>query len=110
MSQLKCSSDKLNYDGDIVTKEIYLVRDKIYELKRYLLGRFLTIIDASISDQEQRKALKDITTQAVWDKEYFIADIEEVIIQFAEKNKIETVARKMHEIGVACEDYFSELV
>lgn len=33
---------------------------------RYLSGKILTIIDASIADQEQRKAMKDIATQAIW--------------------------------------------
>lgn len=31
-----------------------------------LVGRMLTVVDASISDQEQRKALKDIVKQNVW--------------------------------------------
>ena len=36
-----------------------------YEVS-YLEGRLLTVIDASIGDPEQRKALKDIIRQNVW--------------------------------------------
>lgn len=31
-----------------------------------LIGKMLTVVDASISDSEQRKALKDIVKQNVW--------------------------------------------
>lgn len=34
--------------------------------KRYLLGRVLTIIDASIADTEQRKAIKDLVNNEWW--------------------------------------------
>lgn len=34
--------------------------------ERYKLGRVLTIIDAAISDQEQRKAIKDLVNNEWW--------------------------------------------
>jgi len=43
--------------NNFISKELYEVRDDI-------MGKILTIIDASISDQEQRKGLKDIIRQS----------------------------------------------
>jgi hypothetical protein len=39
----------------------------------HLEGRLLTIVDSSISDPVQRKAMKDLVTQAVWEKWFNIA-------------------------------------
>ena len=41
---------------------------------RRCLGKVLTIIDASISDTQQRKALKNLIEQAIWseDNPYYI--------------------------------------
>lgn len=33
---------------------------------RNLEGRILTIVDASLSDQQQKKAVKDIVKQTIW--------------------------------------------
>ncbi len=33
---------------------------------KHLLGRVLTIIDASISDIEQKKAVKDLIKEEIW--------------------------------------------
>ncbi len=38
----------------------------INDKERYLLGRVLTIIDASIADPEQRKAIKDLVNGEWW--------------------------------------------
>lgn len=37
-----------------------------YEFINHLVGKVLTVADASFSDPEQRKAVKDLFTQAVW--------------------------------------------
>lgn len=37
---------------------------------RHKLGKVLTIIDASISDPEQRKAIKDLINDSWWNKQY----------------------------------------
>lgn len=37
---------------------------------RYKLGRVLTVIDAAISDPEQRKAIKDLIQNQWWDNGY----------------------------------------
>lgn len=41
----------------------------------FLLGDTLTVIDASIADPIQRKAMKDIVKQKFWDKCNHLADI-----------------------------------
>ena len=38
--------------------------------ERFKLGRVLTIIDASISDPEQRKAIKDLVNNEWWNRDY----------------------------------------
>lgn len=44
--------------------------DAIGDMKKYILGKILTIVEASTDDREKRKALKDIIMNAVWQKEY----------------------------------------
>lgn len=41
----------------------------------FLVGRVLTIIDASIADPRQNKALKDILEKEIWDKYNFMLEI-----------------------------------
>lgn len=41
----------------------------INEQERFLLGRVLTIIDASIADPEQRKAIKDLVNGEWWNRQ-----------------------------------------
>ena len=55
------------------------------QVKSYLLGRVLTIIDACIFDKTQNKAVKDLIQQAVWDKEYFSEEYADIISQFVKK-------------------------
>lgn len=37
---------------------------------RYLQGQLLTLVDATFSDKEQRKAFKDILSKTFWDGIY----------------------------------------
>ena len=48
---------------------------EINYLKEYLLGRTLTVIDASVSDPIQRKAQKDVIKEAFYSKEYFTDNV-----------------------------------
>lgn len=66
------------------------IQCQINQMKNNQLGKLLTIVDASISDKEQRKALKDIVKDAIWEKEYFSSEISQIIIQFAKKYNIQT--------------------
>lgn len=51
----------------------------IHNYKNYTVGRVLTVVDAAISDVEQRKAVKDLVTQAIWEGEYHTTGIFEDI-------------------------------
>lgn len=50
---------------DVRDDSITRVKIEVSELSN-LEGRMLTIVDASISDPVQRKAMKDIVSQSVW--------------------------------------------
>lgn len=56
--------------------------DTMREMKNYWIGRVKTIIDASIADHEQRKALKDLVNDAFWSKEYYSDDFVRIAYQF----------------------------
>lgn len=51
-------------DEYVSGKIMNYIGNGIYEHKNYILGKVLTIIDASIPDQEQRKAIKDLVHEA----------------------------------------------
>lgn len=51
-------------------------------VQNFRLGQVLTIIDASIVDKEQRKAIKDLIKNAFNEREYYADEIAEVLIQF----------------------------
>lgn len=67
-----------------------LIEEQVYSREQYLLGRVLTIIDASISDPEQRKGLKDLVKEVRADKSWHMLHIGNIIKQFIEKySKVE---------------------
>jgi len=57
-------------------------------LKEYLLGEVLTIIDASFTGPQQRKAVKDLVKNAIHKNEYFTSNIQYEIRWFAEAKKL----------------------
>lgn len=73
-----------------VNNDLYELRDRINDkvdaIEQYRLGRILTIVDASIADKEQRKALKDLVKQAFHDPEFYTLDILRSLWNFAEKH------------------------
>ncbi len=64
------------------------LRSKIFDLmgskESYLLGKVLTIIDASISDPEQRKGIKDLVKDAFYSKEFYTSEMNKNFMWFAE--------------------------
>ena len=74
---------------DIKEQPLFQVRNLIWDNtrdeKRYVIGRILTIIDASISDQEQRKGIKDLIHQVSWGQEWREKELSEILLQFSEK-------------------------
>lgn len=55
------------------------------------VGRVLTIIDATIQDSVQRKAIKDLITQKMWEEEYITNQIAEILWQFDEKSGLHSI-------------------
>ncbi len=47
-------------------KLFYKVQHEHFENKSYSLGKILTVVDACIQDSEQKKAVKDLMSQAYW--------------------------------------------
>ena len=62
-----------------------LIRSEMFERENYLFGRIYTILDASISDSEQRKGLKDLVRQIREDINWNMRTVNRVIGQFGEK-------------------------
>ena len=61
------------------------ILDSWIDDRKYFLGRVLTIVDASISDKEQRKGIKNLINEAFWDsrhREYFVR---EILLNFSKK-------------------------
>ncbi len=66
---------------DVVLKEQHIE-------KKYVLGKILTIIDASISDERANKAMKDLIMDAYWSSslnDSFRRSIKRILVQFADK-------------------------
>ena len=51
--------------------------------RKFFLGKILTIIDATISDQEQRKGIKDLIKQSYYEKNYSEEVVRQHLIDFA---------------------------
>ena len=87
------------------TKPIYqltwLVREELDRLNRLRIGKVLTIIDASISDPEQRKGIKDLINKDFWIEDAN-ADIMRMLIEFDQ----EFLSDKLSE--QESNDYFNE--
>jgi hypothetical protein len=60
---------------EVLEKRVDLLSERvnmdIYEQRKHLLGKVLTVIDASISDPEQRKAAKDLINNAWYEGSYW---------------------------------------
>lgn len=56
-AQLRMLGEKINND--------------VYEQRKHLFGRVSTIVEATLADSEQRKAVKDLLSQAVYGDSYW---------------------------------------
>lgn len=87
MSIEKVSGKTTN--DEVLNDKLYMldshIQYQINQMKNFQLGKLLTIVEASINDKEQRRALKDIVKDTIWEKEYFSSEISQIIIQFANK-------------------------
>lgn len=73
------------------------VLKEVEELKSYLVGKVLTVVDATYADREQRKAMKDIVKSAFREKEYFSDNIVRILFQFAGKEADEYIEKQKGE-------------
>jgi predicted kinase len=65
-----------------------LISNELFELEQFFIGKVLTIIDASMSDKEQRKCVKDLIKDIFYSKEntkWFYYHIRRIILEFNEK-------------------------
>ena len=94
-------------------KLFYVLSDRNWDIIKYITGRVLTIIDASIQDKEQRKALKDIIEQAIYGNENNSEIIKDILNQFffkyAPKLKSEDEVKFWNKDYPSCsQNYFPE--
>ncbi len=61
-------------------------RDIRNNLQKLWLGRVLTIVDASIQDPEQRKAVKDLVKNAFYESEGWTQDMEWHLLKYKNKH------------------------
>lgn len=61
----------------------------IGDLKNYLLGKILTIVDATYADTQQRKAVKDLVRSAIHSREYYSDQVVHLLHQFNGKDATE---------------------
>lgn len=65
-----------------------LISNEIFEVEQFFSGKVLTIIDASMSDREQRKCVKDLIKEIFHSREntkWFYYHIRRIILEFNEK-------------------------
>ena len=70
--------------GSPARRLYYVLCEENYREKKYMVGKVLTIIDACFSDQEQRKAMKDVIGQVFWNSDSD-SGMKEVLGQFFHK-------------------------
>ena len=54
---------------------VVLSQDSLHAQFNFLLGRLKTIVDATISEPVQNKALKDLIAQDVWHRYNYILEV-----------------------------------
>ena len=84
MSSEQVGSSEALKENPPIEKLRWKISEGIWQLKNHLVGKVLTIIDASTSDNKQREALKDLITQALHSEEYY-TDFDSLLNQFSEK-------------------------
>ena len=75
-----------NQKENVILTLYSLIQEEIIDRENYILGKILTIIDAAISDPEQRKGIKDLIKQSAYTgKNWHIKNIGRIISQFNKK-------------------------
>lgn len=55
--------------------EVKLSKDGLHAQFNFMLGRLKTVLDATVSNPVQNKALKDLVSQEVWHRYNYILDV-----------------------------------
>lgn len=58
--------------------DIKISRDGLHSQFNFMLGRIKTVLDASVVDSIQNKALKDLVSQEVWHRYNYLLEVTEV--------------------------------
>lgn len=85
MSNQPTNNIKDKFDKYPVFKLRNKLIDEQREISNNFLGKVLTIIDASIQDLEQKKAIKDLIKSAFWDNTKFNSYCKTTIYDFFDK-------------------------
>jgi predicted kinase len=79
------SKEKFRKQAQLLAEKI---NENVYDQRKHLIGKILTIVDASFSDPEQRKAVKDMVNDAFYGPSYW-HHISEWIEGFVRANGID---------------------
>lgn len=66
------------------------INEDVFNQRKHTIGKILTIVDASFSDPEQRKAVKDMVNDAFYGPSYWNS-ISDWITGFARSNGVENL-------------------
>lgn len=64
-----------SFDPEGIEQKPYFPIGSVKAQLNFLLGDTLTIIDACIQDQTQKKAMKDLIKHKFWDRSNFMSDM-----------------------------------
>ena len=74
----------INIKDSPARRLFYVLIDRNWDNRKYIVGKVLTIIDACFLDQEQRKAMKDLIEQVLYEPNE-MDSVKDVISQFFNK-------------------------
>lgn len=66
-----------------------LIINRHRESRKIFLGQVLTIVDASITDSEQRKAIKDLIRDKFYDNDVSERILKDIILEYVSKYNVD---------------------
>lgn len=66
---------KISYVSTEKKANVSLDKDALHAQFNFMLGRLKTVLDATVSNPVQNKALKDLVSQEVWHRYNYILDV-----------------------------------
>lgn len=74
-SKKELVTPQLGVPPHVTNRDVMLSSEALHAQFNFMLGRLKTVIDASVSNQVQNKALKDLVSQEVWHRYNYILEI-----------------------------------